>query len=158
MHFKCCIYTTFRGSLNGLLTFYVVSLIYPAIGAELSKSIFSSILFIITCLFIDGGPQGNSNPWSNGGSTSTYPSSMLTGNFSHTQTSSHNNIHRHEMVSLISFTTVLYPANKVVECCCWSIGWLACLHTKVHICEENYMFANFYVIGVNLHIICYLYV
>ncbi|XP_052785689.1 transcription factor 12-like isoform X3 [Mya arenaria] len=47
--------------------------------------------------FMDGGSQGNSNPWSNGGSTSTYPSSMLPGNFSHTQSSSHNNIHPHEM-------------------------------------------------------------
>ncbi|XP_053387726.1 transcription factor 12-like isoform X5 [Mercenaria mercenaria] len=47
--------------------------------------------------FMDGPPQGSSIPWSNGGSTSTYPASMLPGNFSHSQSSSHNNLHPHEM-------------------------------------------------------------
>ncbi|XP_060582964.1 transcription factor 12-like isoform X4 [Ruditapes philippinarum] len=45
--------------------------------------------------FMEGPPQGSSIPWSNGGSTSTYPASMLPGNF--TQSSSHNNLHPHEM-------------------------------------------------------------
>ncbi|KAL4216690.1 Transcription factor 4 [Mactra antiquata] len=49
--------------------------------------------------FMDGVPsQGSSIPWSNGGSsTSTYPASMLPGNFTHSQSSSHNTLHPHEM-------------------------------------------------------------
>ncbi|XP_052234646.1 transcription factor 4-like isoform X1 [Dreissena polymorpha] len=59
------------------------------------KPMYPTDNYFMELLFTDGVSQG-SNPWSNGGPTSTYPSSMLPGNFAHSH-SSHSNLHPHEM-------------------------------------------------------------
>ena len=59
----------------------------------------------IFCRYFFSENPSSSNPWSSnsGHPTSTYPSSMLPGNFSYSQSSSHNNLHHsHEMVSFLT--------------------------------------------------------